>query len=122
MPADTSPPAPEWITNLMTCVCHCIKARDALSVRVWHEDDVPWHIVIAPTAIEEDGEQFLRNYDIDVAALMKLFPSASEIMLDPEVLSIVTKHEGHDVHILVQLYQEDEEEAQSTNAPSLLLN
>ena len=104
---DDSPP-PEWIPQLIEIVSNCITNEDPVRwLSYLHEGGTLWHLEAAPTLYEEDGDQFLRGYQVHITPILDLIENA-EVLADPEELSITGTYMSHPVHLVLMLQPDDE--------------
>lgn len=116
--ADQPPTPPEWIHQLIQFVTNCISADDPL---FWmppylHDDGSAWHIEVSPSIYEEGGDEYFREYHVNVSEILKVLDNF-DIMVNPEHLSITGLYEKNAVHLLILLQPDEDYIAEATEEP-----
>lgn len=120
---DDNPPS--WVLQLVKNMSVNITSEDPIQWHAhFHEDEGEeiWHIEVSPTLYKESDGVWLRNYHVHVSPILKLIKQ-SDIIADPDLISIYGKYKTHSVHVMLVL-QPDEDSPHDIKAgttdPALL--
>jgi hypothetical protein len=115
MPEPLTPPP--WVPKLIERLVPCFQAEDPIRVQAWrHKTEDVWHVDLTPTPVEEDGDLYVRGFNVHITDLVRLLTKV-DIRADLSGISIKGNFRRHAVHIVIHLGEEDDDE--DTDLPKI---